>query len=195
MQPYISLVFQFPEGLIFWFVFILIFIPETRFIKRTRHKKSSVDAGTFDLIRVWGQLALGISAIVSFLPWFVIPHAKYVFGFGILLLISGGILRQISFRSLGKYFRETVLIQDDHQVIQDGPYRWVRHPSYTGSLLAFIGIGLALGSWLSVIINVVTMSIVYAKRVKVEEKALCEKIGQPYYDYISRSKRFIPFVY
>ncbi len=82
----------------------------------------------------------------------------------------------------------------DQPVIDRGPYRWVRHPSYTAGFLIFLGIGTALGNWLSVIVLFAVTSFVYSRRVKAEEKALLDTIGEPYRLYMSRTKRFIPFL-
>lgn len=79
--------------------------------------------------------------------------------------------------------------------MQDGPYRWIRHPSYTGALITLFGVGLALGNWLSLIVILVAGFTGYSYRVMVEERTLLTALGEPYREYMKHTKRFIPFVY
>jgi protein-S-isoprenylcysteine O-methyltransferase Ste14 len=82
----------------------------------------------------------------------------------------------------------------DQPVITSGPYRWVRHPSYTAGMMMFIGIGLALGSWVSFVLLTVATIATYSYRVAVEERVLLETIGEPYASYLKQRKRFIPYI-
>jgi protein-S-isoprenylcysteine O-methyltransferase Ste14 len=111
------------------------------------------------------------------------------------LLVAGSLLRRYCFRTLGKYFTAAVTISTDQPVIDKGPYRWIRHPGYAAGFVVFLGIGLALGNWLSLIIFFVEICYVYGRRVKAEEKALLGTIGEPYRAYMARTKRFIPFIF
>jgi protein-S-isoprenylcysteine O-methyltransferase Ste14 len=79
-------------------------------------------------------------------------------------------------------------------VIEAGPYRYIRHPSYTGALITVIGLGLALGNWVSFIAMLACISVGYAYRIHVEEAALVSALGQPYREYMSRTARLVPFV-
>ena len=110
------------------------------------------------------------------------------------MLLGGGILRHVCFRTLGKYFTAVVAASSDQPVIERGPYRLVRHPSYTAYFMILLGIGIALGSWLSAAILLAVPCFVFVRRVQAEEKALLETIGEPYRAYMSRTKRFIPFL-
>jgi protein-S-isoprenylcysteine O-methyltransferase len=80
-------------------------------------------------------------------------------------------------------------------VIDSGPYRWVRHPSYTGGVLAAIGFGLALSTWLGALISGVLLIWAYALRVPREEALLARQLGAAYANYASRTWRFVPFVF
>jgi protein-S-isoprenylcysteine O-methyltransferase Ste14 len=88
-----------------------------------------------------------------------------------------------------------VTIQESHELIERGVYRWIRHPAYTGLLLSFIGLGFALGSWLSLAIIAITSIIGFGYRVRVEEQVLIGHFGDRYRDYASRTKRLIPGIY
>ena len=125
------------------------------------------------------------------IPW----HPIAVFWLGIVLMLGGIVFRQMAIRTLGKYFTFTVRVRAEQPVVDFGPYRWVRHPSYTGSLLTMIGIGLALLNWASLLCIVVFAGAGFAKRIAVEERALSGALGEPYRAYMRRTWRLLPFVF
>ena len=88
-----------------------------------------------------------------------------------------------------------MFIQDDHRLITSGPYRRLRNPSYTGGLLTFVGIGLALGNWLSLAAAAGALLVAYGWRIRAEEKALRERFGQAYADCMRRSWALIPLLW
>ena len=78
--------------------------------------------------------------------------------------------------------------------MDNGPYKLIRHPSYTGGLLILIGLGLALQSWGAVLITLLILSLAYGYRIHVEEKLLVTELGDEYIDYMKRTKRLIPYI-
>ena len=114
---------------------------------------------------------------------------------GIALILAGTAFRWYAIRTLGIYFTRDVATRPDQQVVQNGPYRLIRHPSYTGGLMALLGIGLALGNWIGLALIVLLPLAAYLYRMGIEERVLVEALGQPYRDYMSRTRRLIPFVY
>ena len=115
--------------------------------------------------------------------------------FGLGALICGIAIRWSAILTLGKYFTGKVSIQPDHQLIRKGLYKYVRHPSYTGLLLAHAGLGLSLSNWISLAFSVVPFLIAAWYRMRVEEAALQDTFGVAYIDYSKRSKRLIPKLY
>jgi protein-S-isoprenylcysteine O-methyltransferase Ste14 len=109
--------------------------------------------------------------------------------------LSGIALRIWSVATLGGYFTYVVKVSPDQKVVETGPYRLVRHPSYTGALLTGIGIGLSLRFAVAPLIVGVTSFLGYWIRMAVEERALAEGIGEPYRAYMTRTKRLIPFIW
>jgi protein-S-isoprenylcysteine O-methyltransferase Ste14 len=114
---------------------------------------------------------------------------------GAAVTVVGVVLRGWSVRTLGQYFTYIVRVSSDQQVVEAGPYRLIRHPSYTGGLLEGIGIGLSLRYGLGPVLIGGAMLASYLIRIAVEEKALAEGIGEPYRAYMARTKRLVPFVW
>jgi protein-S-isoprenylcysteine O-methyltransferase len=114
---------------------------------------------------------------------------------GIVLMWSGIALRVWAVRTLGHFFRTVVVIQDNHRLIREGPYRLTRHPSYAGSLLTLAGIGLALGNWLSVIVAICCALVGFVRRITVEESFMQAHFGDDYTAYTRRTWRLVPFIW
>jgi len=93
---------------------------------------------------------------------------------------------------LGASFRTTVEVDAEQKVVDGGPYRWVRHPSYTGILLLLAGLGLVYGNWAALAILLVLPAGILIHRIFVEEAVLTEVIGRAYTDYAARTKRLVP---
>jgi len=115
--------------------------------------------------------------------------------FGLVTLIIGIAIRWSAILTLGKYFTGTVLIQPGHQLVRAGLYRYVRHPAYTGSLIAHLGLGLAFANWLSLALCVIPFVIAVWYRMHVEDEALRKAFGIAYVDYSKDTKRLIPKLY
>ena len=145
------------------------------------------------LVVVVGQiaaiyLAFGLSlAGIALLPgWLFYP--------GIALMVLGIFLRQWSIALFGGFFSALVSVQEGQTIIRKGPYRYVRHPSYTGAIMIFTGIGLAILSWGAVLVLLLACCFVYGYRIHVEEKALLEKFGEEYRAYMGETKMLVPGV-
>ena len=118
----------------------------------------------------------------------------WVFYPGIALMIGGIFLRQWSIAVLGRYFSILVSIQEGQTIVRKGPYRFIRHPSYTGALLILTGIGLAVQSWGALLVLWIIFAIVYGYRIRVEEKVLVNRTGEEYSMYMKETKMLIPFI-
>jgi protein-S-isoprenylcysteine O-methyltransferase Ste14 len=146
-------VFAFAEAALFWVALVWAFLPEICHSGIVAGAPSNTqDAGTLRLINIGSNVALLSAFIVSFLPWLVIPYPRLALYVGTGLLVAGSLLRRYCFRTLGKYFTAAVTVSPDQPVIDKEPYRWIRHPGYAAGFVVFLGIGLALGNGLSLII-------------------------------------------
>lgn len=116
------------------------------------------------------------------------------YGVGLVVMWSGMLFRAWSVRTLGRFFNVTVGVEEDQQVVDTGPYALVRHPSYTGILTVYLGIGIALNSWWS-IAAVLLPAAAVINRMSHEERALTQQLPQQYGEYARRTKRLIPGIW
>ena len=149
------------------------------------------DAGS-----VWPLLAAAFGAIpLAFLVAGLIPGARVggwaVFGLGAGVLWTGMGLRLWAVVTLGPFFQPTVTLQRDHRLVTAGPYRRLRHPSYTGGLLILLGMGLCLGDVAAVLVLTVLPLLGYLPRIRVEERALAEGFGAEYVAWAKRTDRLV----
>jgi protein-S-isoprenylcysteine O-methyltransferase Ste14 len=120
---------------------------------------------------------------------------EVIFWTGIFLIYAGMAFRYYAAKVLGLYFTKSVKTVPEQRIIESGPYRFIRHPSYSGALLTLLGFALAATNWLSMIIILVFTFIAYGYRIYVEEKVLLEQFGDRYREYMKRTKRLIPFIF
>jgi protein-S-isoprenylcysteine O-methyltransferase Ste14 len=114
---------------------------------------------------------------------------------GLAAVAAGLAIRIWAIRELGRFFTYAVVVHPGQTVVDTGPYRWVRHPSYTGLLLGMLGLGLALGTWLTVPIALLPPLAGFTWRLLTEEQVLARELGEPYRAYMRRTKRLIPGVW
>lgn len=196
MRP---LVFVLPHAIVFWIAWAWTFYPEMRMVQRATieaKKEDSKDAGSIKVIMAANFMALFLAFPAAWISSTVIAsnNRVAVFYAGATLLVLGSVLRRICWRTLGANFTGDVRARSDQPVIQTGPYRFVRHPSYSAGMMMYTGIGLALTNWVSLAILFASTIIAYAYRVRVEERALLAEIGAPYAEFMRTRKRFIPFI-
>ncbi|HUO25171.1 MAG TPA: isoprenylcysteine carboxylmethyltransferase family protein [Candidatus Aquilonibacter sp.] len=194
MKP---LAYTWPYPLLFWGVFLFAYVPEFGVVARSKPAKGEkTDRGSLQVILLAGMVGSFVAFAVAPISAFVIVRGQKIwFAVGLLILFSGSLLRRHCWRMLGQYFTGDVKAAADQPVIERGAYRWVRHPSYTGGILMYIGTGIALTNWLSAVIIGASGAGAYLYRVHVEEQALQMHIGERYEEYMRRTKRFVPFVY
>ena len=122
------------------------------------------------------------------------PLPDWVFYPGIFLMLLGVAVRQWAIAVLGRFFSLNVQVVEDHRVVDKGPYRLIRHPSYTGLLITFIGISLAVQSLAALLVLPAVFTVAFGYRISVEEKTLLTELGDNYASYMKRTKRLIPFL-
>ena len=154
------------------------------------------DRGSFFVLVASIALALTIAgAVTRSAPGAGIRSGRdAVFPIGLTVLAVGVALRFYAVIVLGRFFTLVVMTRSDQHVVDTGPYRWIRHPSYTGFLLALAGVMLAYANWLAPI-GVLPALAGFLYRIQVEERVLSADLGDSYRSYMRRTKRLLPFVY
>jgi len=170
--------------------FIDYAIPKKLNPHQITQNKAILDRTSFLVIRVLGFFSITITLICRYLNLLVTPASiQYL---GLLLIPAGLALREWAIIKLGRFFSRTVQVETGHKIITEGPYRWIRHPAYTGMILIYLGIALALGTWLGVLVTLGLMLGATIYRISVEEKVLLEAFGTAYRDYMKRTWRLFP---
>ncbi|GAA2265286.1 hypothetical protein GCM10010430_57720 [Kitasatospora cystarginea] len=137
-------------------------------------------------------LAVPIGRALPALSYPVGPATSAVL---LVLTWAGMGLRLWSIHTLGRYFRGTVHIQEGHRVVDRGPYRRLRHPAYTGALLAAAALAVSFGNVASWLLVTVCLGLAVGYRIRVEERVLTTALGEAYASYAARTKRLIPGVW
>ncbi|HEX6667559.1 MAG TPA: isoprenylcysteine carboxylmethyltransferase family protein [Solirubrobacterales bacterium] len=140
-----------------------------------------------------GVLAAVVGTYVPALGW---PGNGWGWiAIGVVVMCLGNGLRYWAILTLGRFFRFVVEVQDGHRVITTGPYRFIRHPSYTGLLLMQLGLGIAISNTLSLLICLTLPLLPLVNRIRSEELALSKDLGSEYVEYMTTTKRLIPRVW
>lgn len=138
-------------------------------------------------VSVLSVILLDLENIAMLPDWVIYP--------GLVLMVSGILVRQWAILTLGRFFTLVVSVQTGQKVVDSGPYRFVRHPSYLGVFLILVGIGLVFRSWGGILVLLVINGVALGYRIQVEEKVLVSELGDAYARYMKRTKRLIPFVF
>ena len=142
---------------------------------------------------IWAAAILGIGLAVLFPQTDITTHRTALFVVGLIFLWAGMGLRWYSILALGTSFTSEVATRAGQQVMQSGPYRLIRHPSYTGGMLTLLGIVVCCLNWVS-LAALIPAFAGYGYRIRVEEEALVDGLGDEYREYMRRTRRLIPFI-
>ena len=155
------------------------------------------DRGSYRVLQVavFAALLVGLGAAYAVEATAIQP-ALPAFWAGIVLILVGTLVRRIAMSTLDQHFSYHVSVRSDHDVVDDGVYGVVRHPSYTGGTIGYLGIGFALGDWIAVLALALACAVSYGYRIRVEEAVLRENLGDAYEAYEERTPyRLVPWVW
>ena len=159
-----------------------------------RHPSSQLDRRSYPLIGV----ALGIGLAVSVLA-FLFGVGGYfpawVAGVGVALLVVGIPTRVWALTTLGRFFTMPITLRSDHEIVEQGPYRWIRHPAYTGGFLMAVGMSLLLLTPVGFAVTFAGLLGAYIFRIYAEEAVLVSRFGDDYRRYRTRTWRLVPWIY
>ncbi|HKP03612.1 MAG TPA: isoprenylcysteine carboxylmethyltransferase family protein [Chthoniobacterales bacterium] len=185
----------------------LVYLASEVLLTTTRRSRSKTgtkqDKSTLGMI--WVVIAVSITAGIfvarsrslasGVIGLFDFPDRDWIRVLAVGLFAAGLAVRWWAIVTLGRFFTVDVVVEKDHEVVQRGPFRWVRHPSYSGVLLAFLGWALTLWNWVAMAIVLVPIFVAFVRRMNVEEDALSRALGERYAEYMRRTKRLVPFMY
>jgi len=164
--------------------------------KQAHNDATLTDRGSLIFLYVCITLGYCIAIPMSFSP-----YGRWIWGqpywriFGVMLILAGLWIRHSAMQTLAAYFTYQVEIQEKHRLVETGLYRYIRHPGYLGQLLVFLGIGLAMANWITVLGLFLPVFVAFSWRMRVEEAALQARFTGQYEAYRKRSWRLIPWIF
>jgi protein-S-isoprenylcysteine O-methyltransferase Ste14 len=166
-----------------------------RLLRSKSTDKQNEDKNSISIIWVTIIIAIPLAVLIALkvnLPIYSDPSVQYV---GVIIIFIGIILRLFAVVTLGRFFTVDVTIRQGHKLKKDGLYKYLRHPSYFASLVSFIGMGWTFNNWLSLLVLIAAILIVFINRIKIEEKLLIQHFGSEYTEYKKHTSGLIPFIY
>lgn len=179
----------------FSYMYVFFEIAMSRIGKRNRTVEKTSDKGSFWVLILTIAIGyavafrLGASHTGRMAPW------NTFFSMGVLLVIVGLYIRINSIVALKKQFTYNVTKIENHQLIETGWYRVIRHPGYLGQLIIFLGIAISISNWWSIVGMMLPVLAGFIYRIYVEEKFMQEQFGHKYAEYKQRTNRLIPWIY
>jgi protein-S-isoprenylcysteine O-methyltransferase Ste14 len=186
------------SAVVFWMLFGLFAFGEGAMQLRSRLNRGGTRS------EPWSQIIVSVTLVGGLLGGLAASSTGFgdltavswpMFVVGIMFMAVGIAIRQWSIFTLGQFFTADVRVQVGQRVIDSGPYRWVRHPSYAGLIIFFTGVGLALTNAISLLILAVVPTVGLVVRIRFEERSLITELGEPYRQYAGTRKRLLPGVW
>jgi len=180
---------------IVWAVWLLSEVLLTVIVRSGRSDKKGHDKGTLAIIWIVIFIAMFSGIFISNNWRSVLGNSNLLLYAGLFIILIGMMIRFYAIWSLGRLFTVNVTIRESHTVKKDGIYRMVRHPSYSGSLLSFVGFGISLNNWISLLTITIPVAAAFIYRIKIEEHLLIAQFGEDYLDYKKKTYYLIPWIY
>jgi len=185
---------------LFWATYLAFVLLDARLVLRVFAGRAVPDGGAAahggPVHRPGGVFWLvageGVALGLATLAMFRLPATTPLLVIGLVAVWLGIGLRFWAKRTLGRFFVGAVVIQDGHEVVTSGPYALIRHPGYAGSMLALVGFGVATANAASLVAFVVLSLAVFVRTIRVEERVLCSRLGEPYAEYSRHTSRLVP---
>ena len=179
---------------ILWLAFIAFWIAMARGGKAVAERES-----VYSRLSHYLPLAIAIYLIaaphvpIAILDDRFVPLSLWPVRFGAALTFAGIAFAIWARVWIAGNWSSDVTLKRDHELIVDGPYRWVRHPIYTGILVALAGTALAVGEWRAVL-AVVLAGAAYWRKLTIEEAVMRRQFGEAYARYAERVPALVPFI-
>ena len=178
-----------------WAAWFLSEILLNRLFRSGGSDRKGMDRGSMRIIWITIGVANNTGILLALLHYLPISRTIVLPCTGLALIVAGMIIRLVAVYSLGRFFTVDLTIREQHRIKKDGIYRFVRHPSYAGSLLSFLGFGLSLNDWISIPVIFIPVLLAFLYRISIEEKLLMQQFGQEYIDYTGKTYLLVPLIY
>jgi protein-S-isoprenylcysteine O-methyltransferase len=162
---------------------------------RSRGAGTRRDSGTLQVVLIVAYASVGVAIYIAMADGGYIARFTPAGVLGLALLIAGMAIRAYAILTLRRFFTVDVAIFKDHRLIRTGPYRYIRHPSYTGALLSFYGLAIGFENVWAALIIAVPPTVAFFIRMRVEERVLRDAFPSEYPEYERATKRLVPFIY
>ena len=178
-----------------WMAWLLIWLLLWAWSKRTQRRES---AGTWS-VHTLPLIVAAVLMIAHHLPGHVlegevVTYRPPFFAIGLGLTWAGLAFAVWARLYIGRNWSASVQVKADHELVRSGPYRFVRHPIYTGVLFAFLGSALAMDQWRGLVaVAIVLAGFLY--KIRLEERWMIETFGDAYRDYRRRTRALVPFLF
>jgi protein-S-isoprenylcysteine O-methyltransferase Ste14 len=175
-----------------WLVWFVYWMISARGVKPVQRRESVASRAGHIVPLVIAVLLLVVPTLP--LPWLttqILPQSAALALVGVAITVVGLALTVWARRTLGTNWSGTVTVRKEHELITAGPYRYVRHPIYSGLLLGFVGSALAWGQWRGLLALAIATYALWRKW-RMEERFMGETFGTVYADYAARTPAVIP---
>jgi len=162
---------------------------------RSRGAGGRRDSGTLQVVLIVAYASVAVAIYIAMADDGYIARFTRSGVLGLALLIAGMAIRAYAILTLRRFFTVDVAIFKDHRLIRAGPYRYIRHPSYTGALLSFYGLAIGFENPWAALIIAVPPTVAFFIRMRVEEAVLRDAFPSEYPEYERATKRLLPFIY
>jgi protein-S-isoprenylcysteine O-methyltransferase len=184
--------------LAFWITFIVWVLIQMWIGRRDQHPSTDDMRDRGSRIGIFTGITIGALA-ASYISKLFGGHPLGAEGVlvpgGLAVAWAGLALHLWSVKTLGRFFRTIVILDPEHQLITSGPYRLLRHPSYSSAMVTLIGLGLILNNWIGFILVVLIPLPGFLWRIRVEEQALYEQFGKEFLDYRRKRWALLPLLW
>ncbi|MBF0443462.1 MAG: isoprenylcysteine carboxylmethyltransferase family protein [Oligoflexales bacterium] len=146
---------------------------------------------------IWSAYIIQFLAIVE-AAYFRYPDStrwNFLHSIIFFLMAAGLAIRTWAIFSLGRFFTMHLTVQREQFIVRSGPYKYVRHPSYSGAFLIYVFFPLFIGAWATFCLALFLLPAAWIRRIYHEEKMLKEELGEPYENYCRQVKKIIPWIW
>ncbi len=183
---------------LYWIIYIVWVLIQIWIGRKDKLLSKNVEAtGSKSTYVIIAGILAGIFIAFETSHFFPAPisHNYMVQWIGLGIALAGFVIHVTAIYTLGKFFKTVIIIQDQHQLISNGLYKYFRHPSYFAGMIILLGMGLMLNNWYGLLLILIIPFLTFIYRIKTEEKVLIQKFGQQYLDYRKKTWAILPFIW